>query len=218
MAPSPVYITGSGQPPNGGVPPGSIFFGQPQTNDRPAPPPYNILVVPPPAVTVVNLSAAPPPYHAPAAGPAPAAPPPPEPSKRYAPPGITQDGAEFVQNGIAYLFPDSHTVIHFLFDGTRPFDGPPGCEPEFAALKIPTTMTVAGLMNQLGVPGNGNDRYGVTECVEVGNGSWAKGITYVWSEEKSKKTLKAIGWDDSRGTKNKPVWIAIYDKTRHGPA
>ena len=122
-----------------------------------------------------------------------------------------------MQNGVAYLFPDSHTIIHFLFDGTRPFDGHPGCTPEFTALKIPTTMTVADLMRRLGVPDYDNDRFGVTECVEVGDGSWTKGSTYILSEEKTKKTLKAIGWDDSRGVANKPVWIAIYDKTRHGP-
>lgn len=123
-----------------------------------------------------------------------------------------------MQNGVAYLFPNSHTIIHFFYDGHLPFSRVPEEKHEFVVLKVPITMTVAGLMQQLGVPGSDRDRFGVTECIDVGNGTWTKGTTYILSQDKSQKTLKAIGWDDSRGTTSKPIWLAVYDKDRHGSA
>lgn len=235
MATRRYYVTTTGQPPNGGVPPGTVFFGQPQTSDAPPPPPYSPpMMISPPPVTIslptyvamaippalpVYLapvaSSAPPPT--PPAAPAPAPPAADPPAASFEIPGVTHDGENFVKNGLAYLFPESHTIVHFLHDGTRPFERPPGSTPEFAALKVPTMMTVADLMRRLGVPTGDDGRFGVTECIELGNGYWMKGTTYMLGEAKSQKTVKEIGWDGSRGTSSKPVWIAIHDKTRHGP-
>lgn len=229
MASRKYYVTLNGQPPNGGVPPGTAFFGQVATPDPPAPPPYQPLVVvapaPPPATLTIqplpslaffvpvaaSASASPPPPPSPA-------PPPAQPSETYEIPGIMMDGATFVQDGKAYIFTENNTIINFLHDGTRPFDGGQGSILKFAALKVPTLMTVADLIRRLGVPKDDNDRFGIVECIEQGNGYWAKGITYILSADKSKKTLQEICWDESRGTTHKPVWIAIHDKTRHGPA
>lgn len=216
------YVTTTGQPPNGGVPPGTVFFGQPQTNDAPPPPPP-LMISPPPTVAplptyVATAPPALPVYFAPVASSAPPPPPADPPTAPFEIPGVTQDGENFVQNGLVYLFPESHTIIHFLHDGTRPFDRPQGSTPDFAALKVPTTMTVADLMRRLGVPTDDDDRFGVTECIELGNGYWMRGMTYILGDVKSQKTVKDIGWDESRGTSSKPVWIAIHDKARHGPA
>lgn len=78
-------------------------------------------------------------------------------------------------------------------------------------------ITIAELMRLLGVPTDNNDRYGITECFEAENDSWTKGRTFILSEDKSKSTLQEVGWDDSRGTKNEPVWLAIHNKALHGP-
>lgn len=228
MATRRYYVTTTGQPPNGGVPPGTVFFSQPQTNDAPQPPPYSppTMMSPPPVavaplpIYVATNPPALPVCVVPVATSAPPPPPPPAdpPAAPFEIPGVTHDGENFVQNGLAYLFPASHTIIHFLHDGTRPFDRPQGSTPNFAALKVTTMMTVADLMRSLGVPTDDDDRFGVTECIELGNGHWIRGTTYILGEAKSQKTLKEIGWDESRGTSSKPVWIAIHDKTRHGPA
>ena len=71
------------------------------------------------------------------------------------------------------------------------------------------------LMHQLGVPAGDNDRYGLTECVETGNGSWEKGSTYVLSQDRSRKTLAEVGWDETRGTEKKVVWLAAFDAEKH---
>lgn len=218
------YVTTSGQPPNGGVPPGTVFFGQPQTDNTPPPPPYHLsmMISPPHAVAPLPTYVAPalcalPEWFASVDCSAPPPLPADPPAASFEIPGVTHDGESFVQNGLAYLFPENHTMIHFLHDGTRPFDRPQGSTPDFAALKVPTLMTVADLMRRLGVPTDDDDRFGVTECIELGNGYWMKGTTYILGEKKSQRTINEIGWDESRGTSSKPVWIAIHDKTRHGP-
>lgn len=229
MATRRYYVTTTGQPPNGAVPPGTLFLGQPPTNDGPLPPPYtpSMMISPPPAMAPLPMYVAPalpvlPVYFSPVASsappPGPPSPPPADPpAAPFEIPGVTHDGENFVHHGLAYLFPERHTMIHFLHDGTRPFDRPPGSTPDFAALKVPTMMTVADLMRRLGVPTDDDDRFGVTECIELGNGYWMKGTTYILGEEKAQRTLEQIGWDESRGRSSKTVWIAIHDTTRHGP-
>lgn len=81
------------------------------------------------------------------------------------------------------------------------------------AVLAPSTTTAADLMRQLGVPQDGDeagDRFGVTECVEVGDGSWIKGKTFVVSQDRSKKTLKELKWEGE-----KPVWLASFDAEKH---
>lgn len=218
-----VYFTESGNPPNGGIPPGLVFFADPR-NVRQArvnaedSSPVAINITPP---VTINIASPPP-------GPAPP-PKPPKIAKQAAKPSATSaaedfqipgtrhGGASFVRNGAAYIFPKSSCIINFFADGSRPFERPPGSTPRYATLEVPTMITVAELMRLLGVPTDNNDRYGITECFEAENDSWTKGRTFILSEDKSKSTLQQVGWDDTRGTKSEPVWLAIHNKTLHGP-
>lgn len=223
-----VYFTESGEPPNGAIPPGLVFFADPRNAGQL---PVNAEDAPPVAINItppVTINIAPPPP-----GPAPPAPPaksakPAKPAQAAKPsptqaaedfqiPGTKRGGASFIRNGAAYIFPKSSAIINFFADGTRPFERPPGSTPRYATLEVPTMITVAELMRLLGVPSDNNDRYGITECFEADNDSWTKGRTFILSEDKSKSTLQQVGWDDSRGTKNEPVWLAIHNKAVHGP-
>lgn len=125
------------------------------------------------------------------------------------------NGETFVQDGKAYLFPAEHTTIHFFNQGHRPFEGgAAGRSPPFLAARVSANTTVVELIAQLGYPKDAegaNDRFGITECVEVGGGEWKKGTTYVVSQERSKKTLKTIGWE------GRTVWVAPYDASKHFP-
>lgn len=215
-----VYYTESGDPPNGGIPPGLVFFADPRNVGQQ---PVNAEDSPPVAINItppVTINIAPPPP-----GPAPPPKPAKQPAKQPASPtaeefqipGTKRGGATFVRNGAAYIFPKSSCIINFFADGTRPFEQPRGSTPRFATLEVPTMITVAELMRLLGVPTDNNDRYGITECFEAEDDSWTKGRTFILSEDQSKSTLQEVGWDDTRGSKNEPVWIAIHNKTLHGP-
>lgn len=211
------FYTENGEPPNGAIPPGLVFFADPRNEGQQPPnaedpPPVAINITPP-----VTINIAPPPPGPPAqpvpltpASPAPAA-------EDFQIPGIQHGGASFIRDGAAYVFPRSSTIIHFFADGTRPFEQPRGFTPKYATLEVPTMITVAELMRLLGVPSDNNDRYGLTECFEADDDRWTKGRTFILSEDQSKSTLQQVGWDDSRRTRNDPVWLAIHNKALHGP-
>lgn len=211
-----VFFTENGEPPNGAIPPGLVFFADPRNEghlppNAEDPPPVAINITPP---VTINI-APPPPGPAPAVQPAAASPTPA--AGDFHIPGTQHGGASFIRNGAAYIFPRSSTIIHFFADGTRPFEQPPGSTPRYATLEVPTMITVAELMRLLGVPNDNNDRYGVTECFETDDDGWTKGRTFILSEDQSKSTLHQVGWDDSRGARNEPVWLAIHNKALHGP-
>lgn len=211
-----VFFTENGEPPNGAIPPGLVFFADPRNEGHlppnvEDPPPVAINITPPVTINIAH----PPPGPAPPAHPAPASPAPA--AVDFQIPGTQHSGASFIRNGAAYIFPRSSTIIHFFADGTRPFEQPPGSTPRYATLEVPTMITVAELMRLLGVPSDNNDRYGITECFEADDDGWTKGRTFILSEDQSKSTLHQVGWDDSRGTRNEPVWLAIHNKALHGP-
>ena len=207
-----VFFTENGEPPNGAMPPGLVFFADPRNEghlppNAEEPPPVAINITPP---VTINIAPPAPPAQPVPASPAPAA-------GDFQIPGTQHGGASFIRNGAAYIFPRSSTIIHFFADGTRPFEQPPGSTPRYATLEVPTMITVAELMRLLGVPNDNNDRYGITECFETDDDGWTKGRTFILSEDQSKSTLHQVGWDDSRGTRNEPVWLAIHNKALHGP-
>lgn len=108
-----------------------------------------------------------------------------------------------------YLFPENHTVIHYFFDGFKPWENQ-GMSHTFAAFTVATMVTVNELIRQLRRERNDDELDGISECIEVGDGVWLKGSSFKLGEDKSKQTLEALGWTEARGTVNKPVWIALY--------
>lgn len=219
------YFTETGEPPNGAIPPGLVFFADPRNEGQLVvnaedPPPVAINITPPVTINIAPPSPGPAPPAKPVKPAKPAKPAPASPTtaaEDFQIPGTRRGGASFIRNGAAYIFPKSSTIIHFFADGTRPFEKPAGFTPRYATLEVPTMISVAELMRLLGVPSDNNDRYGITECFEAENDGWTKGRTFILSEDKSKSTLQQVGWDDSRRTKNEPVWLAIHNKALHGP-
>ena len=203
-----------GQPPQGPAVPFS-----------PPPPPYSASLPVPPrpdyghVQTVWNpawpMQPAPPPLPTSArADPRPAPPPKQAPAATTVssklPPGMRLDGTCIgLPNGFNYLFPEKHTVLHVIADAHHPWENP-GSNFGFNRLKAPCMMTVKELIRQLGATKGGDDKNGITECIECGDGTWIKGSTFFQKDDKSGQTLEALGWDQSRGKDRKPVWIAVH--------
>ncbi|KAL9613778.1 MAG: hypothetical protein Q9167_001723 [Letrouitia subvulpina] len=219
----------TGQPPNGGVPPGVAFFAlQPQRIDEepgilsPPPPPYappaHYQPIPPPPPAPVSSMFVPPqpPPPAPAPAPAPAAAaaaiPQPQAAVNYQNlPGSSLAEVEAPSiRGIGYLFAEKHTVLHFIPDRWLQMDCP-GREPLYRPYMFATNLTVGELMRQLGVPtAEYGHQFGITEVHEMGEGRFTAGQTILRDSEQANQTLAQIGWDESRGTCRRPVWIMPY--------
>ncbi len=112
-------------------------------------------------------------------------------------------------DGSNYLFPEKHTVLHVIAGGHLPWENP-GNNFGFTRHKVPCVMTIKELIRQLGATKGGDDKNGITECIERGDGAWIIGSTFFQKDDKSKQTLEALGWDESRGKDRKPVWIAVH--------
>lgn len=200
------YVTTTGQPPNGGVPPGVAFHGPP-----PPPPPTPKAPGPP--------GPAPP-------GPAPSAAPP-APTPPFECPGLHLHGAPaFGHKGLAYLFPREHIIIHFFNTGARPFEPWPGPSshqappvpppgPPFIGLRVPASLLLSELIIQLGAPASSGERYGITQCLESGEGRWATGQTWTVGGAASATTRVGELWQAAKKDGN-VVWLAAYDREKHG--
>ncbi|KAL8738679.1 MAG: hypothetical protein Q9181_000563 [Wetmoreana brouardii] len=190
------FRTINGEPPNGGVPPGTSFYPAP-TPAQPAtspPPPYCGYAYADPRMFL--------PPQAPAA-PAPA-------PTRWTPPGanlLGQPAPSF--DGVEYLYPNDHTLFHVIWDRHMELDKPIHT-PVFDARMFPTGLTVKDLIQRLGAPEDDDSKYGVTEVHELGDGRWTAGQTILLNSDYAKKTLRDVGWDETRGFSNKPVWIKVH--------
>ena len=70
-------------------------------------------------------------------------------------------------------------------------------------------MTVKELIHQLGARQGPDNKNGVTEMVQLGDGAWGKGRTILKSDGGANKTLVDIGWDDRRGGSLPPIWLVV---------
>ncbi|KAH0543306.1 hypothetical protein FGG08_002369 [Glutinoglossum americanum] len=131
----------------------------------------------------------------------------PTPASDDVPPGSRFNGG--LPPETLYLYPIKHTTIH-VFRG----DFDPLAEPlsEFScwALKVPITLTVSELIYQLGARTGGDDKCGVTEFFEIGDGSWAEGVSIFQIHDQKSQTLVDIGWNETRGTTQEPVWLKLH--------
>ncbi len=110
--------------------------------------------------------------------------------------------------GMTYLFPAQYTCLHVITSTVVPFDHP-DVEFQFTILQCPINMTVIELLNQLDASKGPDDKNGVTECLELGDGYWSKGLSIFKNDGAAKKTLAQVGWDQKRGVSHKPVWLVV---------
>ncbi|KAI9787625.1 MAG: hypothetical protein M1839_000156 [Geoglossum umbratile] len=147
---------------------------------------------------------------APAPPAAPAAPAAAAPAGGDYPPGTHIDGNRAgLPRGVNYLYPKKHTTIRVVKGNFDPLSSPRQ-EFDFWAYKVPTILTVSDLIHQLGAQAGGNDKCGVTELLEVGDGTWSKGVTIFQKDDQKKQTLAAMGWDEARGTTKPVVWLKLH--------
>ncbi|KAH6653337.1 hypothetical protein BKA67DRAFT_593294 [Truncatella angustata] len=115
--------------------------------------------------------------------------------------------------GYNYYFPSEHTKIHVIKSRDPPWRLPAGMSMNFEAYHVPVIVTLECLMNGFGATNPVAKKNKITEVCEGGNNRWYKGMT--WSaddEDEMKKTLKELGWDNSRSGRphEKPViWIWV---------
>ncbi|KAL8718772.1 MAG: hypothetical protein Q9225_004135 [Loekoesia sp. 1 TL-2023] len=243
--PTQYFRTLSGEPPNGGVPPGTTFY--PVFEQTPAlvhpvespppppppPPPYGMhqcttqidprmwlppqqafmpsppqQAFPPPMQPPIYMQHFP--FHAQLIFPPPPPPSPAPSPAQWTPPGASllgQPAPNF--DGVDYLYPRDHTVLHIILDKFMQLDTATRL-PKWEARLFPTGLTVRELVKQLGAPDEEENKYGVMEVHEVGDGRWAAGQTILLGSEYEKKTLREIGWTETRGFARKPVWLKIH--------
>ncbi|KAI4180794.1 MAG: hypothetical protein L6R41_007017 [Letrouitia leprolyta] len=226
------FRTMTGEPPNGGVPPGTAFIpvvGQPPAKAPTpvCPPPYCMhqyttqldprMWLPPQQVFVPPTPSTQPPvciqhfpFHAQIFVPPPPPPPTALPSAQWSPPGanlLGQPAPNF--EGVNYLYPKDHTVLHIIMDKFMQLNMTTRL-PKYEPRLFPTGLRVSELIKQLGAPNEEEEPYGVMEVHEMGDGRWATGQTVLLGSEHANKTLKEIGWGETRGFAAKPVWLKIH--------
>ncbi|KAL8851098.1 MAG: hypothetical protein Q9221_003994 [Calogaya cf. arnoldii] len=178
----------------------------------PSAPPIHALVDPRWFYPPLQMILAPP---APAPAPAPPAPAPaPAPAPQQwmtTPPGASLFGqpAPTFGGGVDYLFPQDHTVIHFIHDVHMRLDTPIPT-PGFEARLFPTNLPVVELIRRLGAPTTDDSKFGVMEVHQLGDGKWTAGMTVLLNSDAAKKTLREIGWGTNRGSTAPAVWIKAH--------
>lgn len=88
------------------------------------------------------------------------------------------------------------------------------------ACLFPTGLTVEELLDVLGAPpvGDGDKdnqprkKYGLMEVHELGGGRWAAGQVVLRGSDRAGKTLREMGWVETRGFEAKPVWLKIHEE------
>lgn len=116
--------------------------------------------------------------------------------------------------GYNYVFHYSHTKIHVLLSGgDAPWNLTPNFAVDFYAVHVPTNTTIGDLMKGFGAVNPDPMQNKIFEVHPGGSGSWYKGMSFRGdNEEAMKKTLKEVGWDDSRNGQpdGKPVvWLYV---------
>lgn len=53
-------------------------------------------------------------------------------------------------------------------------------------------------------------KWAASEAFEKGDGGWDKGSTILYDSDKSKGTLKQMGWSAKRGVVLPPVWLVVH--------
>lgn len=76
--------------------------------------------------------------------------------------------------------------------------------PKWEPRLFATGLTIGELIRTLGAPDDA--KYGLMEVHEQGDGRWAAGQVILQGSEQAKKTLRDVGWIETRGFSAKPVW------------
>lgn len=138
-------------------------------------------------------------------------------------------------NGATYLFPEKMVTIVFINNNFQPWKNP-GVPFEHTTHYIDCSSTVRHLMGQLGIPTTAPNVWGIVEAEELGGGRWRAlekvlpldleceknkykallpnvaedKLSALVGEDPGMQTLESLGWNTTRGTSRKPVWVAVH--------
>lgn len=107
---------------------------------------------------------------------------------------------------------EQYTYVNFIRDGIRPHrDRFTGRNRDraipYTLCKLATHMKMETLIMIMG-RGNLN---GITECKLSADGlSWLEVQTFRIGDDRSHKSLEQLGWIDSKGTLESPIWVCVY--------
>ncbi|KAI4124327.1 MAG: hypothetical protein LQ338_004840, partial [Usnochroma carphineum] len=117
------------------------------------------------------------------------------------PPGGHFHGYSVEVQGVRALFPLRTAVFHVM---NRDFmKGLPSGYMQ--PWEFPTGLTVRDFCVALGIRG------GISECHEMGDGTWMHSQTFLPGDTRAGKTLEEVGWTPGRGIKSKPIWIEVLE-------
>lgn len=101
--------------------------------------------------------------------------------------------------GYNYFFPAEHTKAHIFKSEKAPWQLPANSQIPFIASHIPCSTTLADLLKGFGCYNPDPKKNRCFEIIGVGNGKWYKGFNFCGEDEEHLgKTIKEIGWDQSR--------------------
>ncbi|KAF2863039.1 hypothetical protein K470DRAFT_155853 [Piedraia hortae CBS 480.64] len=120
-----------------------------------------------------------------------------------------------LSTGMNYMFSRKYTTIHVFKMAAQVWKPKYAGETmPFKAFTVPTHMTVKALIeNVRGVdPGEASrcKKWALTEAIEGGRGTWHKGTTIEYTDDKAASTLDSLGWNDKRGDQLPPVWVVVH--------
>ncbi|KAI1321517.1 hypothetical protein F5Y16DRAFT_416852 [Xylariaceae sp. FL0255] len=123
---------------------------------------------------------------------------------------VNSYGGAGCEPGYNYLFHAECTKIH-VFQCKEPPWRTAGMNSRFGKFQVPTNVTLSELFLAFGACNPIAKNNKITEIIEGGNARWYTGQVYVGDmHDKMKKTLKEIGWDNSRNGRDKPViWLWV---------
>ena len=198
-----VYYTASGNVPNGGVPPGTMFIsvgGFPPSPYRPIPGGHSAVPTlrAPRAIGEISQGTNTPRSLISGTGNSNGYPPVPEPHapRVLPPPWLHRDHGSI-------LLPSELTTICWVLDGLRPCDSPDGYHPDSFYIEERTvvpSMTVKELIKQLGAPAG--EHFGIAELLRVGNpgdARFAEGLAITQGSREANWSLARAGWGPRGG-------------------
>jgi hypothetical protein len=108
-----------------------------------------------------------------------------------------------------YIYPKKSTCIHVICK-VKVWES---ADKNFKCktFHVGTTMTISELIeHMMGKEGDACKGWALTEVTEKGDGTFDKGTTVEFGNDKAGGTLAAVGWTDKNGGERPPVWLVLH--------
>jgi hypothetical protein len=102
--------------------------------------------------------------------------------------------------GVTLVESAEHTIVMWIKGNVCPWLSP-GAQFQVECMGFPSTTGMNRIIQVLNdnKPAEECENTAITECIELGNGMWEKGMTFKYDDAMSKVlTLKDAGWDNKR--------------------